>query len=332
MAQDSAASGPGPAAQAAAGGNEPRHGLRLLLIWVPLSVAAILAIWFAWYPHLPPGRMSDAAAGQQFDIAVLAVTAAPVVIGVLLYFGYCIVVWRARPGDEGDGVPIHGHTKIQAWWIITTALTVMWAFAFGTYQLIVPGGAGGGQGPEPIWKLTGAQTAVWSPGGNDMLEVQAIAQQWQWSYRFPQFGGMETTTLELPDNMPIQFHMTSLDVIHSFWAYQLGVKADANPMVDNVAYVRPQQLGTFVVRCNELCGIWHGAMFNYGRVVSPAAFQSWATATEDRERSSGMLDALPPYATVYDPTVIPQLGKAFAKLGITGAPGYYYPTTDPVQP
>ena len=27
----------------------------------------------------------------------------------------------------------------------------------------------------------------------------------------------------------IEFHVTSLDVIHSFWAYQLGVKADANP-------------------------------------------------------------------------------------------------------
>ena len=31
--------------------------------------------------------------------------------------------------------------------------------------------------------------------------------------------------------------MTSLDVIHGFWAYKLGVKADANPQVDNVAYM-----------------------------------------------------------------------------------------------
>ena len=79
-------------------------------MWIPLSVAAILIIWFVWYPHLPPGRMSDAASGQQFDIAVLAVTAAPVVIGVLLYMVYAVVVWRARPGDDSDGPPIHGHT------------------------------------------------------------------------------------------------------------------------------------------------------------------------------------------------------------------------------
>ena len=61
--------------------------------------------------------------------------------------------------------------------------------------------------------------------------------------------------------------MTSLDVIHSFWAYQLGVKADANPGVDNVAYTTAKQMGGFTVRCNELCGIWHGAMYDYGKVV-----------------------------------------------------------------
>ena len=326
MAENPAASGPGAGNPAAADGSrEPRHGLRLLLMWIPLSVAAILAIWFAWYPHLPPGDFSDQAHGQQFDIAVLAVTAAPVVIGVLLYFIYAIVVWRARPGDDSDGPPISGHTKIQASWIIVTAVIVLWAFAFGTYELIVPAGAGGGEGPEPIWKLAGTQTASWSPGTNDMLQVQVIGQQWAWTYRYPQFGGIESTTLELPDNMPVEFHVTSLDVIHSFWAYKLGVKADANPGVDNVAYVTPSQFGGFEVRCNELCGIWHGAMYNSGQVLTPAAFDTWATSVQSREHSDGLIAALPAYALTYDPTVIPQLGQDLVKVaGITGANGYYY--------
>jgi cytochrome c oxidase subunit 2 len=333
MAENPAVSSPDPASPAAAdGGAEPRHGLRLLLMWIPLSVAAILLIWFVWYPHMPPGDMSDAASGQQFDIAVLAVTAAPVVIGVLLYFVYAIVVWRARD-DDGDGVPIYGHTRVQAWWIIITSMVVLWAFAFGTYQLAQPGGAGGGQGPSPIWPLAGVQTAAWTPGGNDMLQVQAIAQQWVWSYRYPQFGGMQTTTLDLPVNTPVQFHVTSLDVIHSIWAYKLGVKADANPQVDNVAYVKATQLGGFEVRCSELCGIWHGAMYNSGQILTPAAFQAWASGIELKERSDGVLASLPPYALTYDPTVIPQLGKSLVKVaGITGGNGYYYPPSDPVQP
>jgi cytochrome c oxidase subunit 2 len=122
-------------------------------------------------------------------------------------------------------------------------------------------------------------------------------------------------------------------VIHSFWAYQLGVKADANPQVDNVAYVTPKALGSVTVRCNELCGIWHGAMFNYGHVVSQSAFASWASGVQSKEQSDGVLAALPPYARTYDPTVIPiTVPRFLPSCGITGAPGYYYGPANPVQP
>jgi len=322
-----------PAEAGASASPEPRHGWRLFSIWIVLSVAACLAIWFAWYPHMPPGRMSDSAQGEQFDIGVLAVSAAPVIIGVLLYFIYAIVVWRARPGDDSDGPPIYGNTKVAATWIIGTTLIVLWLFVFGTVQLVVPAGAGAGEGPSPIFKLAGTQTAAWSPGGNDMLQVQVIAQQWAFTYRYPQFGGMESTVLDLPVNTPIEFHVTSLDVIHSFWAYKLGVKADANPEVDNVAYTTAKATGGFIVRCNELCGIWHGAMYNNGTVLSSTAFQTWASGVQAKEQTEGVLAALPTYALTYDPTVIPQLGKNIVQVdGITGAAGYYYGSGDPVTP
>src|SRR5580692_6735237 len=301
---------------------EPNHGRRMFAVWFILALAADLVIWFVWRPHLPPGDMSDAARHQQFDIAVLAVSGAPVIIFVLVYFIYSIVVFRARPGDESDGEPIVGNTVI-----------VMWLFVFGTVELVVPAGAGAGEGPSPIWKLAGATSTSWTPNSNTMLEVQVIGQQWTWTYRYPQFGGMESSELMLPVNTPVTFHVTSLDVIHSFWAYQLGVKADANPQVDNVAYVSPKTLGSVTVRCNELCGIWHGAMFNYGHVVSPAAFNTWASGVQSKEQSDGVLAALPPYALTYDPTVIPQMGKNLVTIdGITGAAGYYYPPSDPVTP
>ena len=47
--------------------------MRIFLIWLPLAVIADLLIWFVWYPHLPPGRMTSSAEHQQFDIAVMAV-------------------------------------------------------------------------------------------------------------------------------------------------------------------------------------------------------------------------------------------------------------------
>ena len=312
-----------PEATTGAAAAEPRHGLRIFLIWLPLAIIVDLIVWFVWYPHFPPGRMTDQAQGQQFDIAVMTVLSVPVLLFIWVYFAYALIVWRRRPGDEEDATPIHGNTRIQATWITTTAVIVLGLFVFGTVQLIVPAGAGAGEGPSPIWK----------PHVNQLLQVQVIGQQWAFTYRFPQFGGIETTHLELPIGEEVQFNVTSLDVIHSFWAYQLGVKADANPGVNNVAFAKPQQIGDFTVRCNELCGLWHGAMFNTGKVVSPVSFMAWANGIRDRETRAGVLITLPAYSLTYDPTQITSLGNTLKKvLGITGSPGYYYSPANPVQP
>jgi cytochrome c oxidase subunit II len=298
---------------------EPRHGRRILLLWLPAAVAADVLIWFVLGPHLPPGDMASAAANQQSDIKVMAVLAAPVTLFVLIYFGYALVVWRQRAGDESDGPALHGNTRVQVSWIALTSFVVLLLFVFGTVELVGAHGAGAGEGPSPVWKPSGTP-----------LQVQVIGQQWKFTYRYPQFGGFETAQLVLPEGQWVQFNVTSLDVIHSFWAYQLGVKADANPGVDNVAYTKPTHAGPFTVRCAELCGLWHGAMFDSGQVMPVLAFRAWAAAT--RTQLAAVTAILPPYATTYDPTVVPQMAKALVKAGIAGANGYYYPPQDPAQP
>jgi cytochrome c oxidase subunit II len=302
-----AVSGAGPAA----GHPEPRHGLRIFLVWLPLALAADLVIWFVWGPHLPPGTMSSTAASQQFDIRVMAVMAAPVMLFVLIFAGYAFITWRTRDGDEEDGPPIEGNFRAQFSWIFITTVIVVSLFVFGTVELVSAHGAGAGEGPSPIWK----------PGGKPLV-VQVIAQQWLFTYRYPQYGGFETTSLMLPVGQSVQFNVTSLDVIHSFWAYQLGVKADASPQVNNIAYTTTEHTGEVTVRCAELCGLWHGAMFDYGHVVSVAAFRSWARAT--RASMAKITRTLPAYATVYYPNEIKGLAKFYYEAGLPGAGGGFY--------
>ncbi len=216
-----------------------QDGARLLISWIVLSIIADLLVVLVLGPHLPPGRASSTAASQQTDFVVLSALATPVVVGVLLYFGYALAFWRRKPGDETDAAPLHGNLKVQATWIIGTAAIVLSLAVYGTVELIVPAGAGAGQGPQPIFKNglpAAASLTSWTPNSGNILQVQVIGQQWAFTYRYPQFGGFETTQLVLPVNEPVQFNVTSLDVIHSFWAYTLGVKADANPGVNNVAY------------------------------------------------------------------------------------------------
>jgi cytochrome c oxidase subunit 2 len=309
-ASDPAAT-PAPGALASApadnGANEPHHWWRLITIWLVLSIVADV-LWLALVGgHVPPGRMSSTANGAAFDFNVLIVMALPVLIAVWVYMVYAVITWRASRGgpDPVGGPQARSHLGIQIGWIGVTSAIVLFLAGFGTYELVQPEGSGGGQGPTPIW----------TPTSHTVLQVQAIGQQWKWTYRYPSFGGFETNQLVLPENTTIAFHVTSLDVVHSFWAYQLGVKADANPGQDNVTYTTPKQLGTFIVRCVELCGLWHGAMFNSGTVVSSSDFETWATTTKAQLAANTKL--LPPFAYSYIPDA-------------NGANGSYYP--DNVDP
>ena len=310
-----------------------RDKLVLPVLWVVLSIIGCLLVALVWGPHMPPGRASTQAASQATDITVLATIATPVIIGVLLYFGWALAFWRQKPGDETDAAPLHGNVKVQATWIVATSAIVLSLAVYGTIELINPAGAGAGQGPQPIFKngIPPATSATsWSPNSNNVLQVQVIGQQWAWTFRYPQFGGFETTQLALPVNQPVQFNVTSLDVIHSFWAYTLGVKADANPGVNNVAYTTPTTVGDFQVRCAELCGIWHGSMYDTGEVLTDSNFMAW-TRTESVKLAS-VTKLLPPYALTYDPTVVPNMGKVNAALGLTGSGGGFYNPADPEQP
>ncbi len=302
--------GTGPASPAEAGSArapETRHGLRLAVTWVVISVVGDLLFWFLVGPHVPPGTFTTTAGDNQWDFNVLFMIALPVLLGVWLFMLYSIIVWReSRGGPEPVGGPkAASNLGVQTGWIVTTTLIVLGLAAFGTYELVQPGGAGGGQGPDPIW----------TPTSNTVLPVQVIGQQWKFTYRYPTYGGFETDELVLPADTTIAFHVTSLDVIHSFWAYQLSVKADANPAVDNVAFTTTTKPGSFIVRCAELCGLWHGAMYNSGTVLSKSQFQSWAVLT--RRRLAANTKLLPPFSYTYVPDA-------------NGADGGYYP--DNVDP
>ena len=268
-----------------------RHDARnVLLLWLLVSVILTPIVVFVFGPHLPPGHGTDEAAGQVTDNTVLLAVATPIAVGVLVFIAYSVWAFRDHePELAADGAAVRGNASAQFWWILATATVALSLSAYGTIRLLETG-AGGGQGPEPI---------AAPPHASHALQVQVIAQQWQFTYRWPSFGGVQTRELELPAHTLVEFNVTSLDVIHSFWAYQLGVKADANPGANNIAYVTTRGPLPFEVRCAELCGVWHGYMYNHGIVVPRASFASWIA--QQRLRYAPATRNLPPYSKTYFP-------------------------------
>jgi cytochrome c oxidase subunit 2 len=265
------------------------HALRIALITVVLTLIALPLVIWVLGPNMPPGKATDVAKAQVFSNTVMLVVLTPIAMFILVYLGYVLTVFRVREdGETRDGAPIRGNTRLQAIWLVSTTVVVLFLAIFGSVTLITSTGAGGGQGPHPLSKPS-----------NVALPVQVIAQQWEFTYRYPTYGGIETARLELPVGRQIELHVTSLDVIHSFWAPRLGVKVDANPGVDNVAYVEPEEERSFELRCSELCGLWHGYMFDTGQIVSGAAFERWI---HSQQRVFGAAaKVLPTYHTHYFP-------------------------------
>lgn len=281
-----------------AGAHVPRHGVRIALIWLVLTAIAVPLIVLVLGPHLPPGRMTAEAGAQTDANTLLTALLVPIMLLVWVFFGYSFVAFRQRGDAIVDGPPLKGHAQTQLLWIVLTGVIVVSLAAWGSYTLIASShGAGGGQGPDPIALPKGHEHA---------LPIQVIGQQWDWTFRYQTYGGFETRQLVLPQHVLVAFHVTSLDITHSFWAYELGVKADAVPGVDNVAYVNPRDTGSFKIRCAELCGLWHGHMESTGRVVPVAQFHSWVAGEQTAEQP--VTKYLPPYSRSYYPAPFRRAG------------------------
>lgn len=276
-------------------GGEPPHGLRIGIAWAVFVIIVAPLVIFVLGPHIPPHDMSVQSSDQHTVNVVLTSLTVPVFGLIWVYFGYAIAFFRQPEGDTiVDEPPIASHPKIQIAWLAITSVLVLSLAGYGTVGLLGSShGAGGGQGPSPL---------ATPPASTRPLQVQVIGQQWMWTYRYPSYGGVETATLELPANRWVELHVTSLDVVHSFWAYELGIKADAVPGADNVAFLDATHTGTFQVRCAELCGVWHGHMNAYGKIVAPSDFQSWIAARQTQY--AAITKTLPPYALTYYPSPI----------------------------
>jgi len=266
----------------------PNHARRVIVAWIVLSLilTPIVAIFLG--PHIPPGNGSEQASEQTAANTVITAIVTPVICLLLVFFLYTLTQFRKPRGAAlPDGPPLREQRTVQLLWVVLTSATVLFLAGYGTYELL-QNGSGGGQGPSPV--------AV--PSGHK-LQVQVIAQQWEFTYRYPSYDGLETSQLVIPADTLIEFHVTSLDAVHSFWAYQLGIKADANPGVDNVAYLKTKGPRTFSVHCAELCGLWHGYMFSQGKVVSASDFAAWVQ--QQQQIFSAVKQYMPAYANVYYP-------------------------------
>lgn len=108
------------------------------------------------------------------------------------------------------------------------------------------------------------------------LNIEIIGHQWFWEYRYPKYNvTFANEPLVIPVGKVVSADVTSIDVVHSWFMPDFGVKLDANPGRVNHTWFQVEKTGTYLGQCAELCGVLHAEMKIEVHVVSDEEFQRW---------------------------------------------------------
>jgi cytochrome c oxidase subunit II len=239
---------------------------------------------------------------DQLFYAVLWMTG---VVGVAVFalLLWLLVRYRARPGRHA--VYIQGNNRLElAWTLVPAILLALTAAA-----------------SQSTWTHIKQWPQTEADNPHPPIEIEIVAQQFIWNFRYPgadgRFGprqreliddrsadpaeqiGLDrshpdaaddlvTQRLVIPVNRDIYIHLTSTDVLHSFFLPNFRMKQDAVPGLTGRLWLRAEKTSgeivgryadgsdkPFDIVCAELCGQGHFRMRGRMYVVTEEQYQAF---------------------------------------------------------
>jgi mono/diheme cytochrome c family protein len=113
----------------------------------------------------------------------------------------------------------------------------------------------------------------------DELTMESIGHQFKYEFRYPGLKQSVYQDMHVEVSRAVTLHVTSADVIHSFWVPEMRVKYDMVPGLIQTLRFTPEHIGTYRIICTEFCGTNHANMYATMHVDSTEDFNRWVTAT-----------------------------------------------------
>jgi len=234
-------------------------------------------------------------------------------VGWGVYFVYTLIRFRRSKNAEADyhGVKSHASSYLEVGVAVVEAVLLI-GFSI------------------PIW----AHKVNAFPPEGEAIQVRVVAQQFAWNVQYPgadgvfgrtsakyvneavnpigldptdAFGADDITTvnqLHLPVNKPVIVHLTTKDVIHSFFLPQMRVKQDAIPGMEIPLWFTPTREGQWEIACAQLCGLGHYRMRGYYTIHDQAGYDEWM-AEQVAQKAEDEADAQPEPEPVNDTETAP---------------------------
>ena len=123
--------------------------------------------------------------------------------------------------------------------------------------------------------------------GESPVRIAVESQQWWWRVRYDLDGTTFETANEIhiPVGRPVEFVLTSTDVIHSFWVPNLAGKIDMLPGRTTRLVALATEAGIMRGQCAEFCGGPHGLMSLRVVAMNEGDFAAWAAQSRTRDTS-----------------------------------------------
>ncbi|MFQ5494029.1 MAG: cytochrome c oxidase subunit II [Phycisphaerae bacterium] len=220
-------------------------------------------------PRIPTTLVS--ATGGQVDriIHILHLFMAVLFVGWGIFFVYCLVHFRQRPGHRAVATPVKA--KFSKWAEVGVAL-FEGALLIGL--------------AIPVW----AEVKTGFPSEDERPQhVRVMAEQFAWNFHYPgpdgKFGKLSIDQIDLAVNplgidpsdphgkddivgaelhivkdRPVIAELTSKDVIHSFFIPVMRVKQDVIPGMRIPVWFQAVASGNYEIACAQLCGNNHYSM------------------------------------------------------------------------
>ena len=203
-----------------------------------------------------------------------------VFVALNIFLAYAIFRYRHREGHKAE---YEQENKKLEYWL--TGIT-----SVGVIAMLAPGLA--------TW-------ADFVQVPEDAVEVEAVGQQWHWSFRYPGLDGVLGTVanrhvtkqnpfgmnpddphgqddilvvgnkLHLPLGQVTNLLLRSKDVLHNFTVPQFRVKMDLIPGTVTYQWFQTTKIGEYEILCEELCGVGHFVMRGHVVVEAEEEYQAW---------------------------------------------------------
>lgn len=290
--------------------NEPRETTGPTSFWLPERV----------FPGAEP-------IDQLFNL-ILVLTGA-VGVGVFAFLIYLLVRYRHRPGRRAKYT--HGDSRVElTWTLIPAAILVMIAAM-----------------SQSVW--SDLKHPPFEPDDENVTEIRVVGQQFIWNFQYPgadgKLGPLRTdrvnpdsgdpaeqigldrdhpdgaddvvsSVMVLPVDGRAYLHLTSVDVIHSFYLPNFRMKQDTVPGLTTRMWLEPDRLSEEVIGtdpenplrvlnektfeytpitiakpydivCAELCGQGHYTMRGELYVVTRDQYEQWIETEEQNMLATG---------------------------------------------